>query len=229
MNGTLGHENLVWALSPMRPGKNYLSHIARHWETGHFKIEYEDTAPPPAPPTAPSERPNPGQKPHTDDKDSSDKASTDEGKSENHSSAGAGGGNVTEEKHPHDHSGHERYVHAHAYLLTAGFLFFLPMGVLAGRWGRVISPVWFKVHWILNLAVAAPIIALGWLMGPISVWQHDGPHFSDPHKVCGSDLVDGTIAPKARADIFRVDWRSRHSCAVCWSGPVGTVHPSTTG
>lgn len=89
----------------------------------------------------------------------------------------------------HYHSGHEKAVHAHAYLLSFGFLFILPMGILAGRWGRTISPVWFKVHWILNMAVAAPIIALGWLLGPVAVWQHGGGHLNDAHKICGFILV----------------------------------------
>lgn len=94
-------------------------------------------------------------------------------------------GEDDEGEHEHDHASHGKTVHAHAFLLSFGFLFLLPLGVLAGRWGRTISPVWFKVHWILNMAVAAPVIALGWILGPIAVWQHGVGHLDDAHKICG--------------------------------------------
>lgn len=80
-------------------------------------------------------------------------------------------------------SKHSKTVLAHGILLTIGFLIALPIGVLTGRWGRTFTPIWFKVHWILNWPIALPAIAVGWCLGPIAVNQHDGPHFSDPHKV----------------------------------------------
>ncbi|KAG2020715.1 hypothetical protein CC2G_006023 [Coprinopsis cinerea AmutBmut pab1-1] len=86
-------------------------------------------------------------------------------------------------------SNHGKTILAHAFLLTFGFLLVLPIGVLTGRWARTFTPVWFKVHWILNWPVALPMIALGWCLGPIAVNQHDGTHFSDPHKQWGTVLV----------------------------------------
>jgi len=86
-------------------------------------------------------------------------------------------------------STHAKTVLAHGVLLTLGFIVVLPVSVLTSRWARTFTPVWFKVHWILNWPVALPMILLGWLLGPIAVNQHDGAHFSDPHKMWGTVLV----------------------------------------
>lgn len=167
LNGTSLSENLVWAYSPIRPQKNYTSHIARHFEIGHLKMEFEEVAQAPSPnrpdlPNDSSEKDGTVQKP---------------GSSVGH------GHEDDEDEHDHDHASHGTTVHAHAFLLSFGLLFLLPFGVLAGRWGRTISPVWFKVHWILNMAVAAPVIVLGWVLGPVAVWKHGAGHLDDAHKV----------------------------------------------
>jgi hypothetical protein len=143
-----------------------------------MKLEFEKVEPVPSRPEPPSSSGKP-----ENDGDNKDGTVTkpNPGKGHTHED--------DEDGDDHYHSGHEKTVHAHAYLLSFGFLFLLPMGILAGRWGRTISPVWFKVHWILNMAVAAPIIALGWLLGPVAVWQHGGGHLDDAHKICGFTLV----------------------------------------
>ncbi|KAJ3531971.1 hypothetical protein NMY22_g7934 [Coprinellus aureogranulatus] len=141
LNGTSLKENLIWAYSPIRPKKEYTSHIARHFEIGHLKMEFEVVAPPP---------PSGGNKPPSGD-GMGKKPST------GHNTEGEGSGHEdNDDEDDHYHSRHEKTVHAHAFLLSFGLLFLLPLGILAGRWGRTISPVWFKVHWILNMAVAAP-------------------------------------------------------------------------
>ncbi|RXW24173.1 hypothetical protein EST38_g1673 [Candolleomyces aberdarensis] len=162
LNGTSMRETLIWALSPLRPDKAPESHIARHFEIGHINLHFKNVemAEDHSTSTAvPSPSPTAGNSPSEEDEH--------------------------EHGHDHDHGGHEKTVHAHAFFVSFGFLFLLPLGVLAGRWGRTISPVWFKVHWIINMALAGPIIALGWVLGPISVYQAGVPHLNDAHKICG--------------------------------------------
>ncbi|KAJ3529645.1 hypothetical protein NMY22_g8908 [Coprinellus aureogranulatus] len=174
LNGTSLKENLIWAYSPIRPKKEYTSHIARHFEIGHLKMEFEVVAPPP---------PSTGSKPSSGD-DKAKKPSTGHKVGE-----GSAHEDEDDDEDDHYHSGHEKTVHAHAFLLSFGLLFLLPLGILASRWGRTLSPVWFKVHWILNMALAAPVIVLGWLLGPIATWQHGAGHLDDAHKICGFILL----------------------------------------
>ncbi|KAF6764812.1 hypothetical protein DFP72DRAFT_869338 [Ephemerocybe angulata] len=176
LNGTIDHERLIWATSPIRPGKT--TSPTSHG-TSKSATSVSTSHPPQASgsPSQPPARPVPGQ-----DSDPSkrpglptDAPTSEEGHDGN--------------RHPHDHSGHERTVHAHAYLMSFGLLFVLPMGVLAARWGRTLSPLWFRVHWVLNMLVAGPVVLLGWFLGAASVYKHGGSHLDDAHKICGTVLL----------------------------------------
>ncbi|KAF5324737.1 hypothetical protein D9611_004308 [Ephemerocybe angulata] len=203
LNGTIDHERLIWATSPIRPGKDYLSHIARHFEVGHLRLNFTSTTS--GSPSQPPARPLPGQ----DDPSKrpglpNDPPTSEEGHDGN--------------RHPHDHSGHERTVHAHAYLMSFGLLFVLPMGVLAARWGRTLSPLWFRVHWVLNMLVAAPVVMLGWFLGAASVYKHGGSHLDDAHKICGTVLLlfyVGQVALGRYIHLRRVETK----------GPIAKPHP----
>lgn len=133
-----------------------------------------------------------------------------------------------EDEHDHDHASHGTTVHAHAFLLSFGLLFVLPFGVLAGRWGRTISPVWFKVHWILNMAVAAPVIVLGWVLGLVAVWKHGAGHLDDAHKVGCTGFPDWSEY-SAILNLCGVDLWFHHSWVVWRSGSVGEVYSSKEG
>lgn len=45
---------------------------------------------------------------------------------------------------------YQKVIVAHAILLTVGFLFFLPTGVIVARYLRTTTPSWFQGHWIAN-------------------------------------------------------------------------------
>lgn len=48
---------------------------------------------------------------------------------------------------------YEKMIIAHAVVVTFGFLFVLPGGVLLARYTRTISPRWYTGHWILQLLI----------------------------------------------------------------------------
>nr|GAT61218.1 predicted protein [Mycena chlorophos] len=77
----------------------------------------------------------------------------------------------------------------HGIFLSFGFLVLLPAGVLVGRLGRTFTVRWFMIHRALNFYVALPVIALGWVMGPVTVHNANGAHLSDAHKICGVLLL----------------------------------------
>ncbi|KAL0572624.1 hypothetical protein V5O48_009327 [Marasmius crinis-equi] len=73
----------------------------------------------------------------------------------------------------------------HGTLLSIGFLVLLPLGSLAARWSRTITPRWFKVHRWSNYLLGLPVILVGWLLGPIAVFDAQASHFLDAHQICG--------------------------------------------
>ncbi|KAJ7343679.1 hypothetical protein DFH08DRAFT_234655 [Mycena albidolilacea] len=73
----------------------------------------------------------------------------------------------------------------HGILLSVGFLVLLPAGSLVARWGRTFTPRWFKVHRLINFGVALPVIAAGFILGPLAVLDRQAGHFADAHQICG--------------------------------------------
>ncbi|KAJ6546480.1 hypothetical protein DFH09DRAFT_927084 [Mycena vulgaris] len=73
----------------------------------------------------------------------------------------------------------------HGLFLSVGFLVLLPAGSLVARWSRTFTPRWFKAHRVLNFYVALPVIALGWVLGPLAVLDRQAKHFADAHQICG--------------------------------------------
>ncbi|KAJ7219088.1 hypothetical protein GGX14DRAFT_589893 [Mycena pura] len=80
---------------------------------------------------------------------------------------------------------HYQKVIWHGTLLSAGFLVLLPAGSLIARWGRTFTPRWVNAHRTLNFYVALPVIACGWVLGPLAVTDQQASHFSDLHQICG--------------------------------------------
>ncbi|KAG7092252.1 hypothetical protein E1B28_008617 [Marasmius oreades] len=80
---------------------------------------------------------------------------------------------------------HELLVLGHGILASIGFLVLLPIGSLAARWTRTITPKWFKVHHISNYLLGLPVISIGWFLGPLAVFDAQATHFLDAHQICG--------------------------------------------
>ncbi|KAF9264883.1 hypothetical protein L218DRAFT_211097 [Marasmius fiardii PR-910] len=80
---------------------------------------------------------------------------------------------------------HELIVLGHGFLASVGFLVLLPIGSLAARWTRTVTPRWIKVHRISNYLLGLPVIAIGWLLGPFAVFDAQASHFLDAHQICG--------------------------------------------
>ncbi|KAK7043683.1 hypothetical protein VNI00_008294 [Paramarasmius palmivorus] len=87
--------------------------------------------------------------------------------------------------HQDPYSAHELIVICHGALVTIGFLVLLPFGSLAARWTRTVTPKWFKVHRITNHYIGLPVILIGWLLGPVAVFDAQASHFLDAHQICG--------------------------------------------
>jgi hypothetical protein len=77
----------------------------------------------------------------------------------------------------------------HGILLSVGFLVLLPAGSLVARWGRTFTPRWFKAHRLVNFGVALPVIAAGFILGPLAVLDRQAGHFADAHQVRGVLIV----------------------------------------
>ncbi|KAF7295101.1 Cytochrome b561 domain-containing protein [Mycena indigotica] len=82
----------------------------------------------------------------------------------------------------------------HATFVAIGFLVVLPLGSLIARWGRTVTPLWFKAHQVLNLYLALPLITTGFLLGPLAVLDRQASHFVDAHQICGLLLFGLYIA-----------------------------------
>ncbi|KIP02585.1 hypothetical protein PHLGIDRAFT_286995 [Phlebiopsis gigantea 11061_1 CR5-6] len=79
----------------------------------------------------------------------------------------------------------EKYIVAHAILMVIGFLFLLPLGAIVARWMRTYNRAWFTLHWILQFALALPIIVCGFALGVTAVNKNDRLPVNDPHKKWG--------------------------------------------
>ncbi|ESK85904.1 hypothetical protein Moror_2327 [Moniliophthora roreri MCA 2997] len=93
--------------------------------------------------------------------------------------------NSADAPRPEPYTAHELIVIGHGTLITIGFLVLLPLGSLVARWTRTISPKWFKIHRISNFYVGLPVILIGWILGPIAVFDAQASHFLDAHQICG--------------------------------------------
>lgn len=82
-------------------------------------------------------------------------------------------------------SGNETFIIYHAFFVSLGFLVLLPAGSLIGRWARAFTPKWFKIHRLVNMSFALPIITLGVLLGPVVVITKPTfrIHFANAHEV----------------------------------------------
>ena len=95
---------------------------------------------------------------------------------------------------PEPYSLHEMLVLGHGFLLSVGFLVILPVGSLVARWTRTITPTWFKVHRFSNYLLGLPVIAIGWLLGPLAVFDAQASHFLDTHQVNSPQLIYPVVA-----------------------------------
>ncbi|KAH8833608.1 hypothetical protein DL96DRAFT_1577712 [Flagelloscypha sp. PMI_526] len=73
----------------------------------------------------------------------------------------------------------------HGILLSLGFLVILPFGSLVGRYARSFTVGWFPIHQLCQMWIAGPVILLGWLLGPFSVFQRNSEHLLDVHQTFG--------------------------------------------
>ncbi|KAL0947161.1 hypothetical protein HGRIS_013288 [Hohenbuehelia grisea] len=199
-------ERYIWGFSKTRPASaNSDEHINMHFGAGYFELDLTkdlpDESPKPAPtrPTTPPkvtppivEKPKPA--PPQSHKPDPPKVQPPPPSAKPDEVADAGntktGAVVTEEEdsEENDQGKRTKLIVAHGVLASAGFLVLLPMGTLVARWGRTLSPHWFKVHWIFNMILAVPVVTLGWMLGPVSVMKFGGSHFSDAHRICGMFL-----------------------------------------
>ncbi|EJF65227.1 hypothetical protein BD309DRAFT_949184 [Dichomitus squalens] len=79
----------------------------------------------------------------------------------------------------------EKYIIAHAILCVIGFLGLLPLGALVARYTRTFSPSWFTAHWIIQFALAGPVIIVGVSMGIHAVVLAESGPINDVHKQWG--------------------------------------------
>ncbi|KAF8892623.1 hypothetical protein BD779DRAFT_1610165 [Infundibulicybe gibba] len=163
-------ERLIWAYSVYRPSRFPESVLNQHWMAGFVKIDLGKDLPYSIPPTLSGSPP-----PHHNDNSESSPPS----------------GNAGDEAVvvATNHARHDRLIMLHGALVSFGFLVLLPLGSLIARWGRTLTPAWFKAHWICNMLVALPVITFGWILGPISVMEHGAEHLFDAHQVCGALLL----------------------------------------
>ncbi|KDR66022.1 hypothetical protein GALMADRAFT_273751 [Galerina marginata CBS 339.88] len=80
---------------------------------------------------------------------------------------------------------YQRLIVAHAILCVVGFLLFLPAGVLLARYLRAFNPIWFQGHWIIQFALAGPLIVIGVALGIAAVETAGALHFGDKHRKYG--------------------------------------------
>lgn len=78
---------------------------------------------------------------------------------------------------------YEKLVVVHGVLVSVGFLVLLPLGALVARWGRTMTTHWLRAHWALNTILGFPIVAIGWVLGPLAVSDQGAMHLRDTHMV----------------------------------------------
>ncbi|KAF8507478.1 hypothetical protein BU17DRAFT_100499 [Hysterangium stoloniferum] len=83
---------------------------------------------------------------------------------------------------------YQKTIIAHAVVVTFGFLFLLPAGVLLARYTRTYYPRWFTAHWVIQAGIAGPFIVVGCVLGYVAVNQQ-GSDVSSPHKRIGTILL----------------------------------------
>ncbi|KAI0779571.1 hypothetical protein C8Q74DRAFT_1217052 [Fomes fomentarius] len=79
----------------------------------------------------------------------------------------------------------EKYIVAHAIFCVIGFLGLLPLGALLARYTRTFSPKWYTAHWIVQFAIAGPVIIIGVSLGFHSVVLAQSGGANDMHKQSG--------------------------------------------
>lgn len=149
-------ERLIWAYSKVRPDQPHYSELTQHFSAGFLTL------------TLNKDLNNPSSFSHSHPDDESDSRPVIDNSDEPHAPF---------EKH-------ERIIIAHGVIASIGFLVLLPAGSLIARWGRTMTPKWFKIHQTINMSIAVPVITLGWILGPIAVFDHQATHLFDAHQVC---------------------------------------------
>ncbi|EGO00418.1 hypothetical protein SERLA73DRAFT_89398 [Serpula lacrymans var. lacrymans S7.3] len=74
---------------------------------------------------------------------------------------------------------------AHGILTVLGYLLFMPIGILVGRYFRTVSPAWRTGHIIVQVAIAGPMIIAGVALGIAGSGE---AHLRDLHKKWGVAL-----------------------------------------
>ncbi|KAH6918954.1 hypothetical protein BKA70DRAFT_35259 [Coprinopsis sp. MPI-PUGE-AT-0042] len=183
-------EDLIFAYSPVRPESDSPhAMMARHKEAGYITLEFSEE--------------------EKEEKHETPAAShpADKVPSSSHKEGGH-----------KDSSTHTTVVLLHAFFLSFAFLGLLPTGVITARWARTFTPVWFKVHWIVNYPLAMPLVLLGWVLGPIAVNQHRSGHFNDKHKIWGTIIVSVYLVQVLLG-------RHIHQWRLAQALPLKRVHP----
>jgi len=85
--------------------------------------------------------------------------------------------------------GYQKLIVGHAVLCVVGFLFLLPAGALFARYARTFMNNWFQGHWILQFALAGPVILVGVILGIAAVAKAKAKHLDDSHKRWGIALL----------------------------------------
>lgn len=79
---------------------------------------------------------------------------------------------------------YNRMIIAHMVFMILGWLVLAPAAVLLGRWGRTVSPSWFKHHRNIQF-VAAIAVVIGFVVIVIETSWHEGGHFESKHAKVG--------------------------------------------
>lgn len=105
------------------------------------------------------------------------------------SSSTSGSGSSTGSSGSIPLQGYQKLIVGHAVLCVLGFLFLLPAGALFARYARTFMRNWFQGHWILQFALAGPVIFVGVILGIAAVSQAKAKHLDDSHKRWGIALL----------------------------------------
>ncbi|KAJ7093284.1 hypothetical protein B0H15DRAFT_929532 [Mycena belliarum] len=89
---------------------------------------------------------------------------------------------------PADFSRFQRLVIVHALLSTLGFAILLPAGALLARYLRTSRPWWYSAHWLVQLAFAGPVVAVGVGLGFLANHAY-GDTDSPVHPTLGKFLL----------------------------------------
>ncbi|KAG5645822.1 hypothetical protein DXG03_005163 [Asterophora parasitica] len=161
-------EHLIWAYSKNRPEKSPQADISFHYRVGLMELKFGG---------------NPANKPtNTDTSPNAESSST-----ESVEQPGPTLPNVLPFSTGTSY-GVRKYKYimiAHGVLVSFGFLVLLPAGSLIARWSRSFTPKWFKAHQTINMSFALPLITVGWILGPTSMYNRRAMHLSDTHHIGG--------------------------------------------